>query len=144
MTTPNAASGPGSGAEFRTWAAAAAATQAVLDAISAGQLRGGQLDDCGFWSAKAAAIRHGPEPVAAHAGTGPAGWPGRGFTRPGPGTEVPRDLYRAALEDALAYTADNDGCSECDRGQLCETHAARAARAEQYQRAWEQEMEASS
>src|SRR5215510_15557545 len=48
-----------------------------------------------------------PQPkTAAHQ---PAQWAGRGFTRPGPGAEVPRDLYRAALEDALAYTTDHDG-----------------------------------
>jgi hypothetical protein len=37
------------------------------------------------------------------------GWAGPGFSRPGPAAEVPRELYRAALEDALAYTADPDG-----------------------------------
>jgi hypothetical protein len=57
---------------------------------------------------------------------------------------VPRDLYRAALEDALAYTTDRDGCGDCDRDQLCETHTARAARAEQYRQALEQELEASA
>jgi hypothetical protein len=55
---------------------------------------------------------------------------------------VPRDLYRAALQDALAFTIDRDGCGECDRARLCETHAERAARARQYQQALEQEMEA--
>jgi len=72
------------------------------------------------------------------------GWAGRGFTRPGPRADVPRDLYRAALEDALSYTADRDGCGECDRELLCAAHASRATRAEQYQRALEQELEAGS
>ncbi len=71
-------------------------------------------------------------------------WAGRGFTRPGPAAEVPGDLYRAALEDALAYTADQDGCGECDHARLCETPASRAARAKQYQRALEQEREVGS
>jgi hypothetical protein len=66
-------------------------------------------------------------------------WVGPGFTRPGPGAEVPRDLYRAALEDALAYTTDRDGCGDCDRDQLCETHTARAC---QYQDALSEELEA--
>ena len=78
------------------------------------------------------------------AGPDQGGWAGRGFTRPGPGVEVPRDLYRAALQDALAYTTDRDGCGECDRGRLCETHASRASRAEQYQQALEQQMETRS
>ncbi len=69
-------------------------------------------------------------------------WAGHGFSRPGPGAEVPRDLYQAALQDALAFTIDRDSCSECDGVRLCETHAARAARARQYQQALEQEMEA--
>ncbi len=30
-------------------------------------------------------------------------WAGHGFSKPGPGAEVPRDLYRAALQDALAF-----------------------------------------
>ena len=63
-------------------------------------------------------------------------WAGRGFTRPGPSAEVAPDLYRAALEDALAYTTDRDGCGECGRDRLCDTHAARAG---QYQRALELE-----
>ncbi len=82
--------------------------------------------------------------ATAQTATEPDGWAGPGFTRPGPGAEVPRDLYRAALEDALAYTADRDGCGECDRARLCETHASRAARAKQYQRALEQEREVGS
>jgi hypothetical protein len=69
-------------------------------------------------------------------------WAGRGFTRPGPGAEVPTDLFRAALEDALAYTTDHDGCTDCDRGALCEAHAARAGRARQYQQALDRELEA--
>jgi hypothetical protein len=55
---------------------------------------------------------------------------------------VPRDLYRAALQDALAFTIDRDGCGECDGARLCETHTERAVRARQYQQALEQEMEA--
>jgi hypothetical protein len=55
---------------------------------------------------------------------------------------VPRDLYQAALEDALAYTADHDGCADCDRGALCEPHATRATRAQQYQQALDRELEA--
>jgi hypothetical protein len=80
--------------------------------------------------------------VPAQADADHGGWAGRGFTRPGPGAEVPRDLYRAALEDALAYTADHDGCPDCDHGRLCEAHAARAARAQQYRQALAQELEA--
>ena len=78
----------------------------------------------------------------ARAGADGGSWAGRGFTRPGPGAEVPRDLYRAALEDALAYTADHDGCPDCDRGALCEAHAARAGRAQQYRQALDRELEA--
>ena len=78
----------------------------------------------------------------AQAGADHGSWAGRGFTRPGPGAEVPRDLYRAALEDALAYTTDHDGCTDCDRGRLCEAHAARAARAQQYRQALDRELEA--
>jgi hypothetical protein len=78
----------------------------------------------------------------ARAGADRGSWAGRGFTRPGPGAEVPRDLYRAALEDALAYTTDHDGCTDCDRGRLCEPHAARAARAQQYRQALDRELEA--
>lgn len=59
---------------------------------------------------------------------------------PGPGTEVPRDLYRAALEDALTYTIDRGGCPDCDPPQLCDTHAARATRAQQYQQALDEEL----
>jgi hypothetical protein len=70
------------------------------------------------------------------------GWAGPGFTRPGPGAEVPRDLYRAALQDALAYTTDRDGCGDCDRDQLCDIHTVRAARACQYQDALDEELEA--
>ena len=78
----------------------------------------------------------------AQAGADHGSWAGRGFTRPGPNAEVPRDLYRAALEDALAYTADHDGCTDCDRGRLCESHDARAGRAQQYRRALTHELEA--
>ena len=78
----------------------------------------------------------------AQADTDHGSWAGRGFTRPGPGAEVNRDLYRAALEDALAHTADHDGCTDCDRGALCEAHAARAGRAQQYRQALAQELEA--
>jgi hypothetical protein len=80
--------------------------------------------------------------VPARAGADRGAWAGRGFTRPGPGAEVPTDLYRAALEDALAYTTDHDGCTDCDRDRLCEPHAARAARAQQYQQALDRELEA--
>ena len=69
-------------------------------------------------------------------------WAGPGFTRPGPGAEVPRDLYRAALEDALAYTTDRDACGDCDRDQPCDIHTVRAARARQYQDALDEELEA--
>jgi hypothetical protein len=78
----------------------------------------------------------------AHGDAAALAWAGQGFSRPGPGPEVPRDLYRAALQDALAHTTDRDGCSECDRAQLCETHTARAARAHQYQQALDEELEA--
>ena len=74
--------------------------------------------------------------------TAAGGWAGHGFTWPGPGPEVPRDLYQAALQDALAYTTDRDGCGECDRDLLCDTHTARAARARHYQRALDEELEA--
>jgi hypothetical protein len=57
---------------------------------------------------------------------------------------VPRDLYRAALEDALAYTTDRDGCDDCDRDLLCEGHTARAARACQYQHALDGELQATT
>jgi hypothetical protein len=80
--------------------------------------------------------------LPAQAGADHGSWAGRGFTRPGPGAEVPRDLYRAALEDALAYTTDHDGCPDCDRGRLCEPHTARSARAQQYQQALDRELEA--
>jgi hypothetical protein len=80
--------------------------------------------------------------VPAQAGADHGSWAGRGFTRPGPGAEVPRDLYRGALQDALAYTTDHDGCPDCDRGALCESHAARAARAQQYRQALAQQLEA--
>ena len=80
----------------------------------------------------------------AQPGADRASWAGRGFTRPGPGAEVPTGLYRAALEDALAYTTDRDGCGDCDRDRLCGPHAARAARARQYQQALDQELEASA
>jgi hypothetical protein len=68
-------------------------------------------------------------------------WARHGFSRPGLGAEVSRDLYQAALQDALAFTTDRDGCRECDRARLCETHAERATRAQQYQEALEHEME---
>ena len=80
----------------------------------------------------------------AQAGTDRGSWAGRGFTRPGPGAEVPTGLYRAALQDALAYTTDHDGCPDCDRGALCEAHAARAGRAQQYRQALDRELEASA
>jgi hypothetical protein len=51
-------------------------------------------------------------------------------------------LYRAALQDALAYTADREDCGDCDRDRLCDTHTARAARARQYQQALDEELEA--
>lgn len=80
----------------------------------------------------------------AQAGADHGSWAGRGFTRPGPGAEVPTDLYRAALQDALAYTVDHDGCPDCDREAPCEAHAARAGRAQQYQQALDRELEASA
>jgi hypothetical protein len=90
-----------------------------------------------------AATAPGQHVATAHAHeTAQRAWAGPGFTRPGPGAEVPRDLYRAALQDALAYTTDHDGCSDCDRDQLCDTHTARAARACQYQDALNEELEA--
>jgi hypothetical protein len=82
------------------------------------------------------------QPVPPAADPHQGGWAGRGFTRPGPSAEVPPNLYRAALEDALAYTTDRDGCSECAPARLCPTHAARAARARQYQQALDEELEA--
>jgi hypothetical protein len=82
------------------------------------------------------------QPVPATADPHRGGWAGRGFTRPGRGAEVPPDLYRAALEDALAYTTDRDCCAECGKDRLCDTHATRAARAGQYQRALHLELEA--
>jgi len=89
----------------------------------------------------APAATAGPQP-----GPHPAGWAGAGFSRPGPAPRPApgRELYRAALEDALAYTTDRDGCADCDGTALCESHAARAARAGLYQRALEQELEAGS
>jgi hypothetical protein len=84
-----------------------------------------------------------PQAVPAQPDPHLADWAGAGFSQPGPvGHSVPsRELYRAALKDALAYTADRDGCGECDGAQLCETHTSRAARAEQYEWALEREME---
>jgi hypothetical protein len=80
----------------------------------------------------------------AQAGADYGSWAGRGFTRPGPGADVPTGLYRAALQDALAYTTDHDGCPDCNHARLCEQHAARAARAQQYQQALDDELEAGS
>jgi hypothetical protein len=80
--------------------------------------------------------------VPAQAGADHGNWAGRGFARPGPGADVPTGLYRAALQDALAYTTDHDGCTDCDRGALCDAHAARAARAQQYRQALDRELEA--
>jgi hypothetical protein len=80
--------------------------------------------------------------ATAHRDSGRDNWAGHGFTRPGPGPEVPRDLYQAALEDALAYTTDRDGCGDCDRDLLCDTHTTRAARARRYQHALDEELEA--
>lgn len=91
-------------------------------------------------AAVAPAARAGEAPQAQAATAG--GWAGRGFTRPGPGPEVPHGLYRAALQDALAYTTDREDCGDCDRDRLCETHTARAARARQYQQALDEELEA--
>jgi hypothetical protein len=142
VTTPGAAGNSRAG-EFRAGDAAAAATRAVVDAIHAGQLSDGQLDGCGFWAAKAAG-GSGREAATAQPDTGRDNWAGHGFTRPGPGPEVPRDLYQAALQDALAYTTDRDGCGDCDRDLLCETHTARAARTRQYQHALDEELEATT
>jgi hypothetical protein len=55
---------------------------------------------------------------------------------------VSRDLYQAALQDALAFTTDRDGCGDRDGARSCETHAERATRAQQYQQALEHELEA--
>jgi hypothetical protein len=90
-------------------------------------------------TAPAGAARSQPDPHQAD-------WAGAGFSRPGPAPPPApgRELYRAALEDALAYTSDRDGCAECDGAVLCETHTARAARAGQYQQALDQELEAGS
>ncbi len=52
--------------EPKTGKVAAAATQAVLDAINSGQLRSEQLDDCGFWTAKAAQQHRQAETEAGH------------------------------------------------------------------------------
>jgi hypothetical protein len=90
-----------------------------------------------------AATAPGQHVVATHAHeTAQRVCAGPGFTRPGPSAEVPRGLYRAALQDALAYTTDRDGCGDCDWDQLCETHTARTARARQYQDALDEELEA--
>ena len=90
-----------------------------------------------------AATAPGQHVATAHAHeTAQRAWAGPGFTRPGPGAEVPRDLYRAALQDALAYTTDRDACGDCDRDQLCDIHTVRAARACQYQDALDEELEA--
>lgn len=143
MSTPIPGRSSGGAAGHRTGPAATAATQAVLDAIRGSQLDAGQLEDCGFWPAKAA-DRPGPDAAAARADPGRDVWAGRGFTRPGPGAEAAPGLYRAALEDALAYTTDRDGCGDCDRDRLCDTHTTRTARAAAYQAALDQELEASS
>lgn len=57
-----------------------------------------------------------PQAVPAQPDPYRADWAGAGFSQPGPaGPSVPsRELYRAALKDALAHTADRDGCGECD------------------------------
>jgi hypothetical protein len=90
-----------------------------------------------------AATAPGQQVAAPHTHkTAQRGWARAGFTRPDSAAEVPRDLYRAALQDALAYTTDRDGCGDCDRDQLCETHTARAARARRYQHALDEELEA--
>jgi hypothetical protein len=92
----------------------------------------------------AAAQRWRPATALARPDPHEADWAGTGFSHPGP-TEhsAPRrELIRAALRDALAFTADRDGCGDCDGARLCETHTRRAARAEQYKQALEQEMKA--
>ena len=86
--------------------------------------------------------QHATTAAPARASVDGCGWAGRGVTRPGPGAEVPTGVYRAALEDALAHTTDHDGCPDCDRRALCEAHATRAARAQQYQQALDRELEA--
>jgi len=72
-----------------------------------------------------------------------ADWAGAGFSQPGPAEHSPpsRRLFRAALEDALAFTTSRDSCDQCDGARLCQTHTRRAARAEQYKQALKQEME---
>src|SRR5437016_2827171 len=81
--------------------------------------------------------QHGEEAVNTPP-TGPAQGARHGFTRLGPGPEVPRDLYRAALEDALAYTTDHDGCGDCDRDLLCDTHTAPASTSARWTNNWRQ------
>ena len=92
------------------------------------------------------AAAQGRRPQAALARPDPheADWAGAGFSQPGPAEHsVPsRELFRAALEDALTFTADRDGCDECDGARLCETHTSRVARAQLYKQALKQEMEA--
>jgi hypothetical protein len=91
-----------------------------------------------------AAIQPGrPETAPTRPDPHEADWAGTGFSRPGPAEHsVPsRELFRAALEDALAFTADRDNCDGCHDARLCETHTSRAARAEQYMQALKQEME---
>jgi hypothetical protein len=75
------------------------------------------------------------------------GWPGRNAPAPSrPGSSGPRRdlvaLYQFADLIGRRHTTDRDGCPDCHRDQLCETHAARAARARQYQHALDQELEA--
>jgi hypothetical protein len=91
----------------------------------------------------AATQRWRPPAASARLDPREADWAGTGFSRPGPaGHSAPsRELFRAALQDALAFTANRDGCGECDGARLCETHTSRAARAKQYKQALEQEME---
>jgi len=112
--------------------------------VNSGQLTWAQLEGCAFWADQAAEQRPQAQAPRHPGPAGQAAWAGRGFTRPGPGAEPPRELYLAALQDALAYTSDRDGCAECDGAARCEAHAARAVRAGYYQRALDQELEAGS
>jgi len=96
-------------------------------------------------AAPIAAIQQGrPEAAPTRLDPHEADWAGTGFSRPGPAehSAASRELFWAALEDALMSTADQDSCDGCQGARLCETHTSRAARAEQYKQALKQEMEA--
>jgi hypothetical protein len=90
----------------------------------------------------AATQRWRPRTALARPDPHEADWAGTGFSKPGPAEHVPpsRWLFRAALQDALAFTANRDSCGECDGARICQTHTSRAARAQQYKQALRQEM----